>query len=504
LFHVTDHFQVDGMEMSNIKLNPQFEGLDDPQMIVDHVNGLLKGGKPVPHKILLQKLVGQITPIDFGKLVRDDGGGEVTNAKYQILAVRQIMEFANLNKWGLCKNQGFTYLYNGAFWRHIDADDVEDFLGKAAGKLGVPWDKAEHFAWRKDLYKQFLASAHLPAPERSKNTVLINLENGTLEIDISTNELSLRDFDSGDFLTFQLPFKYDREARCAKFQKYLKEVLPDPESQRALSEFLGYVFIDSSILKLEKALLLYGTGANGKSVFYDIVRKLLGSFNVSEYSLNSLTNDSGYYRAMIANKLVNYASEINGKLEASVFKQLVSGEPVEARLPYQNPQIITRYAKLIFNCNVLPEVEQTHAFFRRFQIIPFDVIIPDEKQDKELANKIIGSELSGVLNWLLEGLGTLLENKRFSPCQAAEDALEQYKRESDSVRLFLEMNNYQTDHNSYVLVAEMYVDYRTWTKENGFFPVTSLKFVKRMRVAKVTIKKTNRGNVAYLIKSTVP
>lgn len=70
--------------------------------------------------------------------------------------------------------------------------------------------------------------------------------------------------------------------------------------------------------------------------------------------------------------------------------------------------------------------------------------------------------------------------------------------------LFLEMNNYQTDHNSYVLVAEMYADYRTWTKENGFFPVTSLRFVKRMRVAKVTIKKSNKGNVAYLIKSTVP
>jgi len=493
------------METSNIKLNPQFESLDDPQMIVDHVNGLLKGGKAVPHKILLQKLVGQITPIDFGKLVKEDGGGDVTNAKYQILAVRQIMEFAKRNKWGLCKNQGFTYLYNGAYWKNIDADDIEDFLGKAAGKLGVPWDKAEHFAWRKELYKQFLSSAHLPAPERGKNTVLVNLENGTLEIDIATKELSLRDFDSSDFLTFQLPFRYDYEAPCPIFQKYLEEILPDPESQRALSEFLGYVFIDTSILKLEKALLLYGTGANGKSVFYDVVRKLLGDHNTSEYSLESLTNNSGYQRAMIANRLVNYASEINGKLESSVFKQLVSGEPVEARLPYQNPQIITQYAKLIFNCNELPkEVEKTHAFFRRFQIIPFDVTVPDEKQDKELANKIIGSELSGVLNWLLEGLGTLLENKRFSPCKAAEDALEQYKKESDSVRLFLEMNNYQTDHNSYVLVAEMYADYRTWTKENGFFPVTSLRFVKRMRVAKVTIKKTNRGNVAYLIKSTVP
>ena len=95
-------------------------------------------------------------------------------------------------------------------------------------------------------------------------------------------------------------------------------------------------------------------------------------------------------RAMIANKLVNYASEINGKVEASIFKQLVSGEPVEARLPYGNPFIMSDYAKLIFNCNDLPrDVEQTEAYFRRFLIIPFNVTIPEHVQDKQLAKKII-------------------------------------------------------------------------------------------------------------------
>ena len=62
--------------------------------------------------------------------------------------------------------------------------------------------------------------------------------------------------------------------------------------------------------------------------------------------MQSLTNDNGYYRAMIANKLVNYASEINGKLIASLFKQLVSGEPVEARLPYGRPFTLTSMQSL--------------------------------------------------------------------------------------------------------------------------------------------------------------
>ncbi len=112
--------------------------------------------------------------------------------------------------------------------------------------------------------------------------------------------------------------------------------------------------------------------ANGKSVFFEVVNSLLGGEeNVSSYSLQSLTNDNGYFRAMLGNKLVNYASEINGNLETAIFKQLVSGEPVEARLPYGEPFTLTNYAKLIFNCNELPkDVEQSNAYFRRFLIIP--------------------------------------------------------------------------------------------------------------------------------------
>src|SRR5690606_17922094 len=152
------------------------------------------------------------------------------------------------------------------------------------------------------------------------------------------------------------------------------------------AEFLGYVFIKhgSKRLKEEKALILYGNGANGKSVFFEVVSALLGTENTSNFSLESLTETNSYNRAMIANKLVNYGSEINGKLESSFFKQLVSGEPIEARLPYGQPFTMKQYAKLIFNCNELPkDVEHTNAYFRRFLIIPFDVTIPPQEQDKD-------------------------------------------------------------------------------------------------------------------------
>src|SRR5205085_8900623 len=188
------------------------------------------------------------------------------------------------------------------------------------------------------------------------------------------------------------------------WQKFLDEVLPDETRQMVLAEYIGYVF---TRLKLEKTLMLYGRGANGKSVVFDVINALLGAENVANYSLASLSHE--YHRAKLANKLLNYSSEISTRLEADIFKRLTSGEPVDARLPYGQPFIMSRYARLLFNCNELPrDVEHTEAFFRRYLILPFDVTMPEDQQDKRLAEKIIKSELSGVFNWVLEGLQRLL------------------------------------------------------------------------------------------------
>src|SRR5690606_17645206 len=201
----------------------------------------------------------------------------------------------------------------------------------------------------------------------------------------------------------------------------------------------------NSVLKLEKVLLLFGTGANGKSVLFEILMALLGAQNVANYSLQSLTAENGNSRAMLVNKLLNYASEINGKLESNIFKLLISGEPVEARLLYKNTQIISDYARFMFNCNELPkEVENTNAFFRRFIILPFRVTIPPNKQDKELSSRIIETELSGVFNWVLNGLTRLLKNKDFTQSSIVQNEVLQYQKESDSVMMFLEDENYQS------------------------------------------------------------
>jgi putative DNA primase/helicase len=485
-----------------VKINPQFDDLKQPEILVNHVLDLTQS-KATPHEEILSQLLEQFDMFDFEEIANPHNTEDfkLNNKHFTVLSIENVIQVATNNRWGLCKHHDFIYLFNGTYWDEINKETFQKFLGEAAEQMGVPTFSARYFRFRKELYEQFLGTAYLDTKPPLANKVLINLKNGTFEV--CTEGTHLRPFDRSDFLTYQLPFEYNPKAKAPLFEAYINKVLPDKERQKVLSEYLGFVFIKhgSNQLKEEKALILYGTGANGKSVFFEIVSALLGTENISNYSLQSLTDSTGYYRAKLANKLVNYGSEINGKLESSLFKQMVSGEPVEARLPYGHPFVLKQYAKLIFNSNELPkDVEHTNAYFRRFLIIPFDVTIPPQEQDKQLHAKIIESELSGVFNWVLDGLKRLLKQKGFTDCEAAKQAVEQYKSQSDSVKMFIDENNYRISPTDYILIKELYFEYRTYCCEDGFRPVNKTNFIKRLGSYGFVIERRNVGNVAYLSK----
>jgi putative DNA primase/helicase len=466
-------------------------------------SGVLKHAKPpspTPHDEVLNKMLQMVEEVNF---YREADTDKPNKKHFVVITIEKILELAENNNWGLCKKHDFIYLYNGAYWSQLEDDQLETFLGQAAHKMGVNKFDAHYYQFREKLLKQFMSIAHLPTPGKPDGLVLINLKNGTVEINPASKvPVKVRPAKPSDFLTYQLPFRYDKGASSPRFNQYLDEVLPDRDMQKLLAEFVGYVFVSTSTLKLEKALILLGPGGNGKSVFFETVNALLGEENVSTYTLQSLTDKSGYYRAKLANRLVNYASEINGNMETALFKQLVSGEPVEARLPYGDPFTLTDYAKLIFNCNELPsDVEHTNAFFRRFMIVPFDKTIPEEEQDKELAAKIIQNELSGVFNWVLEGLQRLLNQKGFTACEAVEEQSERYRLESDSVQMFINESGYEKSLEWYQKLSKIYSEYKGFCGEDGYYPVSKRKFSKRIQNSGIKVKRKSYGNVVYLQKS---
>lgn len=480
--------------------------------------------KVIAHDDILDALMGEMDKVNFKSLAfrnyktlldkynKVDKGSEeareirkkldalkVSTRHFVVLTVEQILKYAKNNHWNLCKNHDFIYVYNGEYWNQIEKERLQKFLGDAATKMGVDKFSSEYYQFKEHLFKQFMSMAYLPIPKIDSETVFVNLKNGTFEINLQGE--NLRRFNHSDFLTYQLPFDYNPESKSPIFDKYLNRVLPDENCQKVLAEYLGFVFIrhESKRLKQEKALILYGSGANGKSVFFEIVKALIGKENMSNYSLSSLTNESGYQRAKIGNVLVNYGSEINSKLESSLFKQLVSGEPVEARLPYGEPFTLTQYAKLIFNCNELPrDVEHTTAYFRRFLIVPFDVTIPPEERDSQLHIKIIENELSGIFNWVLEGLHRLLSQKQFTECEAVDKALNDYKKQSDSVMQFLSENRYESHPNEYIKIMDLYDEYKLFCCDDGYRSVNKMNFKKRITNANVLVNRINIGYVAYI------
>lgn len=439
---------------------------------------------------VLSRILKQIVEIDFRDKVRELSGNEINALKQKqavVIVVNEVAEKAELCGFDLAVQNDIVYMYSSGYWNELDKTELKEFLAEAAMKMGYNPLECRHYTFRNELYLQFMAVSLYPVPESYDDITLINLRNGTLEI--SPDGATLRDHSKEDFLTYQLTFDYDPQADCSRWINFLNEMQPDQQGQKVLQEYAGYIFTNH--LKIEKVLVLFGSGGNGKSVFYDVLSAMIGKDNISNYSLNEL--DKEHYRAAIHNKVLNYGSEIDGdKINPDIFKKLASGESISMRHKYGNPFSSEKYAKLIFNCNTLPQVKEfTDAFFRRFLIIPFDQ--KPKNKDVELAKKIIKEELTGVLNWIIVGLDRLIKNKDFSTCQRSEDILQQYRTESDSVAMFIEQESLTPCYDHPIPLKTILYDYRSFCIDNGCKAVGRTKLKTRLEYFGLTNKKTSSG-----------
>jgi putative DNA primase/helicase len=218
---------------------------------------------------VLADLLSQIETVDFREYADMGNYDKIPRKRYVVITVKVLHEIVTRNNWGLCTKDGFIYAFNGKYWQGLNSDEFKSFLADVAIKMGVPALDALYHQFKDEMYKQFLSDSNLSVPE-TKTATLINLRNVTFEV--AEGKQGLREFRREDFLKYQLPFEYNSDAKCPMFNEYLHRVVPDSNCRKVLAEYLGYIFVRG--LKLEKALILYGSGANGKSVFFDIVNAL--------------------------------------------------------------------------------------------------------------------------------------------------------------------------------------------------------------------------------------
>jgi putative DNA primase/helicase len=388
------------------------------------------------------------------------------------------------------------FFYNGKYWQNITEERFTSFLSNVAEKMGLTELLYEHHTFGNDLIKQFTHKNFVQFVTDS-NYTCININNGTYKF--FKGKGKLYPHDKKDNLHYVLPFDYLPEATCPIFIDYLEYCLPDEEKRKVIQEFLGYVFTPNEVCNLEKCLLLYGEGSNGKSVLYRVINELLGKENISSYSIPQLTDKQKgeYYTVNLQNKLLNYCSDTKGAFDdTGVFKQLVSGEKVTGRHPAGRPIEFVNNAKFIFNVNVLPTTpENVYGFFRRFEIIDFSVTVEEGKKDRQLPSKIIDNELSGVFNWILEGLDRLLQNKKLTDCKANAETLERFKIKSNNVLEFLLDEGFEvcTNVEQGEVFNDLYQNYVNWINENGGHALKKSNFKDRIDAAKLEGKQVFRN-----------
>jgi P4 family phage/plasmid primase-like protien len=264
----------------------------------------------------------------------------------------------------------------------------------------------------------------------------INLRNGRL--DWATG--ILEPHTSACFTTVQLPIAYDPDATCPDFDAYLKSTF-EPDDIPLIEEILGWCLVPDR--RFEHAIMLTGEGENGKSVFLDLVGYLLGEDNIANVALQDL-EENRFRAAELYDKLANVFADLDarGLQSSSMFKTLTTGDFVTAERKHAQPFRFRSYAKLLFSANKIPESrDRTHAFYRRWVIIPFtrtfDGVGTNPKPDKGLREKLKG-ELPGILNRALTGLARLSTNEAFTPSKRVIEAKQTYIRDNDHMRVFLE------------------------------------------------------------------
>ena len=416
---------------------------------------------------------------------------------YKIIFIESLKQFASQQNIMFAKDGSLFYIYNEEYWVKISEDLIKEFLYTAAQKIGLPKSLALCVKFNKAAYEQLLESGFYRKMTQSYITYL-NLLNGTLKI--SANGVELEEFNPKHFSTHQLNFAYDKNARNQDWLDFLDTAIPDKDTQKTLQQSIGYLFIRD--LKLEKVFFLFGTGSNGKSVVFEIIKGLLAPDMMTNYSLVSLTNKLGYQLADLNYKLINYGSDASMKnVDPAIFKQIVSGEPIGTRQIREKAFTMKHYAKLIFNVNKITDadIENTHGFFRRIVFIPFDVTIPKEKQDKKLHKKILQNK-AGVLNWIIKGIEEVIKNEEIYMSEKCENFLENFKKEASPIQLFISVSGLiKKDKGSKEVIGnqELYDLYREFCKKQGEKPTTQRAFNADLKLLGFESIRRNRGWVWF-------
>ncbi len=276
----------------------------------------------------------------------------------------------------------------------------------------------------------------------------IPLLNGILNI--KTRELN--DYDPKKIFFNKIPVTYNPSLECPNIFNHFKAILNTEEEIKVLLEIFGYLLLKE--YKLEKAFMFVGFGRNGKSKTIELMKKFIGAENTSSLPLRSLHEES-FSLSELFGRMANLASDLSKTdlKETGMIKGLIGRDTIQAKRKYLRDLNFVNYAKMIFAANELPRIyDTTDGFWTKWILIefPFKFIqeehfnsLTEEEKEKhriidiDIIEKIsVEDELSGLLNYALDGLDRILKQKDFSYSKSTAEVKDLWIRKSDSFTAF--------------------------------------------------------------------
>ena len=266
---------------------------------------------------------------------------------------------------------------------------------------------------------------------------LLAVQNGVLE-------LTTRRFREGkpeDYLTQCAGTSFTPTATCPRWERFVGEIFDgDAELVAFVQRAIGYTL--TGWTREQCFFFCYGTGRNGKSTLFRVLRALLGDYarNTPFSTFVRDRSHTGHQEDIMAlegARLVTASeSKAIGHLAEDVLKTIAGEDPITGSRKYEHERTFQPTFKVWLAANNLPKVDDvTEGFWRKVVLLPFNVRFEGAREDKHLADKLL-AELPGILNWALAGC-LAYQKEGLNPPARCRDAAEAWRADNDPLHDFL-------------------------------------------------------------------
>ena len=313
---------------------------------------------------------------------------------------------------------------------------------------------------------------------------VINFINGTLEIEPTIN---FREHRETDYCTYCLDYPYNPHIKSNEWEEFLASVTDNDDKKICLlQELSGYVLFPDN--RLQKCAVLIGSGANGKSVFLNVLTKIFGSCNVSNVEMSSLAQD--FQAIQLMNSMLNISAETRTNVTGaeSRFKQIVAGDEISACYKGKDYINFRPRAKMFLACNeYVKSSDTTEGWTRRFCFVDFPmkfVEYPTRENerpiDRDIEQRLSKQDnLSGIFNWVLQGYEMLKNCGYFTEPDDQKEITEEFKELSNPLIEFVKELHIEDKISS----GALYIKYKDWCDDSGHNPLARNSFLKRIAKA---------------------